>query len=145
MKNKITIFIYNRKQGKFLLVSDAKHFPPNKKMITITLGGNEKEYALERIIAEIKHKIGLTPDEIFSLNWGSVYHFKGEEFREMNYFACINSDKAEIKKENLEYWWLDIKDFIKYICWNDSRELLRRVLIKAINKELYFEKKERGE
>lgn len=78
MKNKILVFVYNKKEDKFLLVFNTKHpnHTFNKKGFTITRVINEKEYPLERVIAEIKYRIGLTPDEIFSLNWGSVYNLK---------------------------------------------------------------------
>ena len=147
MKNKILIFIYNKKKDKFLLIFDTKYLnsPSNKKGITITQMINEKEYTIARVIAEIKYQIGLTPDEVLSLNWGSVYNLKGEEFKEMNYFAYVNSDKIKLKEGNLKAQWLNINNFIKQISWNDNKELLRQVLTKAINKEIYFDKKERGE
>lgn len=147
MKNKILIFVYNEKKDKFLLIFDKKHInnASDKKGITISQVINEKEYNIARIIADIKHQIGLNPNDVISLNWGSVYKLKGEEFKEMNYFAYVNSDKITLKRKDLKYKWLDINTFIKQISWNDNKELLRRVLIKATNKEIYFDKKERGE
>ena len=81
--------------------------------------------------------------DIFSLNWGSTYKWKNEEFKEMNFIVFVDSNKVILNEKHPKYKWLHIDEFIKKIKWEDNMVLLKKVLEKGINKELYFDKKER--
>jgi hypothetical protein len=133
MKNRIQVFIFEPIKKKFLLLRNNN---------TITKIINETDNVIEIIFDEIKNKIGMITEEIFSLNWGSVYLVDGKEFKEMNYFASVKLRDEVIDED---YQWVDINEFIEKIVWKENKELLKRVLIGATKKEIFFDKKERGE
>ncbi len=141
MKNKALIFVYNDKKNKFLLVLDTKR-KRGAEGITISQI-LDKNRTQEEIMNGVKTKIGVVPKEILSLDWGSVYHSNGEEIKEMNYVVFIDSDK--IGMDDLKYEWLNLDSFVTKIDLNENKELLKKVLIKAIKKEVFFNKKEREE
>lgn len=140
MKLRIVVFIYNQKTDRYLLLNSTKctnnlkqaHCPLYGKLHE----GENYETAIER---EIRDQIGLTPLEIFPLNWGAIRRIHMGEFKEMNFLVFVNSEDS--LKRNGQ--WLNLKEFIKQIVWKDNKELLIKVLEKAIKKELYFNKKER--
>ena len=84
-------------------------------------------------------------EDIFSLNWGTTYKWKNEEFKEMNFIAFVTSKKIILNEKSSKYKWLHIDKFIKEIRWGDNTALLKNVLEKGIKKELYFDNKERGQ
>ncbi|MDP1729094.1 MAG: hypothetical protein Q8L27_02745 [archaeon] len=139
MKELALVFIYSLKEKKFLLFERTRH--PNHKNndleFTLRLINFEKpvEKAIKR---KIKNKLGLITKEVLQLNWGSVYHQNDQEFKEMNFIAFVDSNK---KKDGLN--WFNLDEFVDKINWKDNKNLLKKVLIKGINKELYFDKKER--
>ncbi|MCK5625212.1 NUDIX domain-containing protein [Candidatus Pacearchaeota archaeon] len=147
MKQKILSFIYNKEKNKFLLLNMAKHpdHAPEGRWFTVAERVEKDESSEDAVRKEIKDEIGLTAEEIFPLNWGSTYKWKGEEFKEMNFMAFVNSDKIILNKKNSKYKWFNIDKFIEKIEWNDNTTLLKKVLEKGINKEAYFDKKERGQ
>ncbi len=146
MKNKIIVFVYDKKKDKFLLINNTKH--PNHSLngglFTINLSINHNEYAKSIAVEQIKKEIGLIPEEVFSLNWGAVYSLNDEEFKEMNFLAFVNPDKNNLDKHSSKHKWYSINPFIEKIEWKDDKELLKKILIKGINKEVFFDKKERG-
>lgn len=145
MKQKILAFIYNKKNKKFLLLDMTKHpdHAPNGGRFTVTGGIEEKESPEKAVEREVREETGLDAEEIFPLNWGAVYNWAGEEFKEMNFIVFVKSKKVILNEENSKYEWLGLERFIKNIDWNDNKELLKKVLDKAIKKEVYFDKKER--
>lgn len=136
MKEKILIFIYAKKEEKFLLLPDC---------FTITKDIKGIKDTKKIIKKEIKNKIGPIVKDIFSLNWGSTYKLKNEEIKEMNFIVFVDSNKAILNKRYSKYKWSNINEYLKKIKWNDNKILLKKVLEKGINKELYFDKKERGQ
>ena len=147
MKDKILIFIYSKKEDKFLLLSLAKHLGHVSQRVWFTLTKEIKDikHTKEIIRKEIKNKTGLIVEDIFPLNWGSTYKWKNEEFKEMNFIAFVDSKDLILNKKYSKYKWLSIDRFIKEIRWEEDIILLKKVLEKGINKELYFDKKERGQ
>ncbi len=133
-------FVYNPIKDKFLLLNKAD------KWQGIVRGEiNEKESPERVIERKIKQETGLNANEILYLKWGSVYHEGEKEFQEMNFITFVDSDKVKLSYEYSGHKWVKIDSFIKEIVWRDNKELLKRVLEKAIKKEIYFDKKERGE
>ncbi len=147
MKQRRLFFIYNQETNKFLLLTIAKHshHTPKDRMFTITEEITNESDSNMGIIRKIKKETGLEIIEIFNLNWGSAYKEEKDEFKNMNFIAFVNSNRINLDGEYSKYGWLTLDDFIKKIDWEDSKELLKRVLIKGINREAYFDKKERGE
>jgi len=147
MKQKILSFIYNQGTNNFLILKMTKHpdHAPKGGWFTVT-GSIEKDETPEKAVKrEVKEETGLNTKDIIALNWGSIYEWQGEEFKEMNFISFVDSEAVKLNEEHSEYKWLDINDFIKKISWNDDKELLKRVLEKGIKKEFYFDKKERGQ
>jgi len=143
MINRILMFIFNERENKFLLFRESDN--PLKFGVTLTENIGKNEISLEVVNKVIKNKLGITPKEILALNWGSVYKLKGEEVYEMNYLVFVDSDKILIKDKTLKYEWLELNNFIDKIDWGDNKRLLKKVLLKAIDKEVFFDKKEREE
>ena len=133
MKVKSAMFIYSKEKNKFLLLFRANH-PPNL---------SQKSIVKKEIKKEIKHELGLMVEDIFPLNWGSIYKLKNEEIKEMYFIAFISPSKLVSKEKSLKHKWISIEKFVEELDWNDNKELLKKVLKKGINKEVYFDKKER--
>ena len=147
MKDKILVFIYNEKENKFLLLSITKH-PDHASQggwFNITKDIKDIKHTKDIIRKEIKTRTRLIVKDIFSLNWGTTYKWKNEEFKEMNFIAFVTSKKIILNEKSSKYKWLHIDKFIKEIRWGDNTALLKNVLEKGIKKELYFDKKERGQ
>jgi len=141
MKERISIFLYDLKRKKFLLFINKNSLEPQ---IVIELKKGE-ENTYKDLGLKIKNIIGINPDEIFSLNWGGVYKVDNEEFKQINYLAFVSLKNSHIKNKIGKIKLLSIKDLLNEISWNDNKDLLKRVLTKAINREVYFDKKERGQ
>lgn len=96
------------------------------------------------IIAKLQLESGLEIVNLFDLNWGAVYRVGEDEFKQMNFIAFALSHKS-FMEDCSKYEWLDIEEFVSRLNWDDSKELLKRVLMKGIESEAYFDKKERGQ
>ena len=147
MNNKILTFIYDKEKNKFLSLNTEKHseHAPQGGWFTVTGNIKNSELPEDAVRREIKEKTGIIAKDIFSLDWGSIYEFEKEEFKEMSFLAFIDPKKIVLSKDLSEYQWLSIDEFIKKIEWNDNRILLKKVLEKGVNKKAFFDKKERGE
>jgi len=141
MKEKILLFVYNPKIGKFLLLNNSGK--KGKFVINEIISEGESSEAFAK--RKLKEETGLNAVEILPLEWGSVYIEESNEFKEMNFIAFTDSDKISLNKKYSAYEWLSLEDFIRNIKWEDNKELLKIVLAKGINKEIYFNKKERGQ
>lgn len=147
MKEKILSFIYNQKTNKFLLLEikrDSEQFF-NREWFTVNGIMEKNETHEEAVNRKVIEETGLLVEKIFPLNWGSVYLWKGEEFKEMNFLSYVSNEKVVLTGEYSDYKWVDFNKFIEKINWNDSKKLLRKVLEKAIVGEIFFNKKERGQ
>ena len=147
IKDKILIFVYNKEKNKFLLSSLAKNLPPSRKEIWFTLTKEIKDIKKRKNIIkkEVKSQTGLIVKDILSLNWGRTYKLKNWEFKEMSFIAFVKSSELILKEKNIKHKWVPLKTFIKELDWSDNRSLLKNVLERGINKEVYFDKKEREE
>jgi len=146
MKSKILAFIYDLGKNQFLSLYGEPHPEHGEGGWFVVTGGIEKGETFEEVVRrEILEKTGLEVSEILPLNWGSTYKWEGEECLEMNYFVFTKSGEIVLNEERSKYEWLDLKKFVERINWNDNKNLLEKVLTLAINREIYFNKKERGE
>lgn len=147
MRNSILSFVYNPKTRSFLLLNLAKsinHYPSGIRFI-VCGEVDKKESCLAAAEREVKEGTGLDVNEIISLDWGSVYNWEGDEYKEMTFLTFVNSKDTKLGKKYSEYAWLSLREFISKISWNGNITLLKEVLKKGINKEVYFNKKERGQ
>ena len=145
MNKKVLAFIFDGKRFLALRNNSKDTSHGGDKWFTVTGSLEGDESFEEGVRREVKEEIGADVVEIFNLNWGSVYKRGEDEFKEMNFIAFVNSDKLALKEEHSKYEWLNLDDFIKKIDWEDNKELLKLVLTKGINREVYFDKKERGQ
>ena len=139
---KILVFVSDGKRILALLHNgkDSKH--GGWFWFTIT-GSIEKEETYEQAVArEIKEETNLDTKEVFDLNWGSIYRWFNREHEERNFIAFVKniSNLKLDMKEVVDYRWLNLDEFINLIRWDDDKELLKKVLQKALKKERYFKK-----
>ena len=145
MENKILTFIYNKKENKFLLLNMTKHpdHSPEGGWFVVTGGIESNESNEEAVKRELLEETGLKSKFILPLNWGSTYIWKGKECKEMNFITFVDSMRLILNEEHSDYLWLGLNKFIKKIDWKDNKKLLKKVLEKAKDKEIFFDKKER--
>jgi len=145
MKNKILSFIFDGE--KFLLLRNNSKDPSHGGDYWFTVTGEieKNETSEDAVKREVKEETNLFVEKIFPLNWGSVYLWKNEECKEMNFLSYVNNEEVLLNEEHSEYKWVDFESFIKEIHWLDSKTLLKNVLKKALVGEVFFNKKERGQ
>jgi NADH pyrophosphatase NudC (nudix superfamily) len=138
MKRKILVFVVN--EGKLLALEMTKHpeHAPEGGWFVVTGGVEENESYENTVAREILEETGLKVEEIISLNWGSIYEWGEELCKEQNFIAFVKSGEVILNEEHSKYEWLNLDEFIKKINWDDDKELLKKVLEKALNKEKYF-------
>ena len=140
MNKKILAFVCDGE--KFLLLrnnsKDSSH--GGDYWFTVTGSVEEEESIDNTVKREVKEETNLEVFEIFNLNWGSVYFWGGEDHSENNLLAFIKKGKIILNEENIDFEWLNLDDFIKKINWDLNKDELKKVLQKAIKKELFFKK-----
>jgi len=140
MNKKILAFISDGR--KFLLLRNNSKDPAHGGDYWFTVTGSvEQDETLERAVKrEVKEETNLNVTEIFDLKWGSIYSWGEEDHSENNFLAFVKKEKVVLNEENVDSQWLGLIDFIKKINWDLNKEELKKVLEKAVNKELYFNK-----
>jgi 8-oxo-dGTP pyrophosphatase MutT (NUDIX family) len=137
MQKKILTFVVHGK--KILALYSEPHPKHGEGGWFVVTGAIEKgESAEDAVKREVKEETGLLVKEIFSLNWGSIYDWRGDICEEYNFVSFIKPGKIVLNEEHSKYKWLDIDNFTKIIRWDDDKKLLKKVLEKALNKEIYF-------
>ncbi len=139
MKKKILAFVVCR--GKVLALYNKSHPEHGEGGWFVVTGGLEDNESYEEAVKrEIKEETNLEVAEIFPLNWGSIYSWKGDVCEEHNFVSFVKEGEIILNEEHLMYKWFDIDNFIEIIRWEDNKELLKKVLEKALNKKKYFKK-----
>jgi 8-oxo-dGTP pyrophosphatase MutT (NUDIX family) len=140
MNRKILAFVCDG--GKFLLLRNNPKDPAHGGDYWFTVTGNiEADESLEEAVErEVKEETNLNVSEIFNLNWGSIYSCRGEDHSENNFLAFVKKGEVILNEEHIGFEWLDLDDFIKKINWRLNKEELKRVLQKAMKRELFFKK-----
>lgn len=137
MQKKILTFIIRNE--KMLALFSEPHPKHGKGGWFVVTGGVENNETYEEAVArEVMEETGLTTKEIISLNWGSVYNWWDDVCEEHNFISFVDPGDILLNEEHSKYEWLGISEFIERIKWDDDKELLRKVLKKAFNKEKYF-------
>lgn len=140
MKKKILAFIFNG--DNFLTLrnnsKDPKHGGDFWFTVTGSLDNDETdEQAVKR---EVKEETGLEVFDTLFLNCYSIYSWNGQDYQEKNFIAFVNSGPIRLNEEHIESKWLNIQNFINSINWKLDKNELKKVLINAINKKIFFEK-----
>ena len=144
MKKKVLAFIVY--EDKFLALERNKHpdHAPKGGWFVVTGGVKENESYKQAVTREVKEETKLHVKDIFPLNWGSVYelNYKGQEIicEEHNFLVSVNSKNVVLNEEHASHVWLNLDQFIKKIDWSDNKELLKKVLSKALKKKSFFDK-----
>ena len=140
MNKKILAFVCNRK--KFLLLRNNSEDPAHGGDYWFTVTGSvEAEESIEEAVKrEVKEETNLDVSEIFDLKWGSVYSWSGEDHSENNFLTFVNDDEVILNEEHVDSEWFSLDDYIKKINWDLNKEELKKVLEKAIKRELFFNK-----
>lgn len=139
MQKKILSFVVN--EGRFLALRNNPHPEHGGDFWFIVTGILEENESYEDAVRrEVKEETNLEVNKILSLNWGSIYEWAGVTCEELNYISFIIPGEIILNEENIEYEWLELNEFIERIRWDDDKELLKLVLKKALNKEVFFKK-----
>ena len=140
MNKKILVLVHNGE--KFLLLrnnsEDLAH--GGDYWFTVTGSVETNESPEDAIRREVKEETNLNVSEILDLRWGSIYSWGGEDHSENNFLAFVRKEKIKLNEEHVDFEWLSLDDFVQKIKWDLNKEELKKVLQKAIKRELFFKK-----
>ena len=141
---KILSFIVNENKELLLLKGSPNDPQFRKSLWYVVTGGCEtidktKEDTVKR---EINEETNLDTQKVIYLNWILKYKSLGRECVEYVYITFVKNTNIILNEESIGYKWCDIDDFIKLIDWFGDKVILRKVLDKAINGELFFNKEQ---
>ena len=140
MNKKILAFVCNGE--RFLLLRNNSKDPAHggDYWFTVTGSVESNESIEDAVKREVKEETNLDVSEIFDLKWGSIYSWGGKDHSENNFLAFVKKGKVILNEKHSKYEWLDIDKFIEKINWDLNKEELKKVLEKAIKRELFFKK-----
>lgn len=135
---KILSFITN---GKLFLI--LRNNPKDKKhggdfWFTVTGAVENNENDLSAVKREVKEETNLNINEILPLNWGSYYKTDDKTCEEHNYLSFVDDETIILNEEHVDYRWVTLSDLIHKIYWIADKSILKKVLEKGIQKELFF-------
>lgn len=138
MNKKILAFIFDGE--KFLLLRNNSKDPSHGGDYWFTVTGSvEEDESIEYTVRrEVKEETSLDVSEIFDLNWGSIYSWSGKDHSENNFLAFVKKEEVILNEEHADFEWLNLDDFVRKINWDLNKEELKKVLQKAIKRELFF-------
>lgn len=140
MNKKILSFITDGK--KFLLLRNNSEDPAHGGDYWFTVTGSVEadESTDEAVRREVTEETDLEIFEILDLKWSSIYSWGGKDYSENNFLSFVKKGKVILNEEHIDFEWLNLEDFIKKINWGLNKEELRKVLQKAMKRELFFKK-----
>ena len=135
-KKILTFFVHGKKILTLYSESHPQHGEGGWFVVTGAIENNES--SKDAVRREVKEETGLDVKDVFDLNWGSIYEWWNQVCEEYNFISFVNNDKVTLNEEHSKYKWLDLDKFIELIKWDDDKELLRRVLEKALYRKIHF-------
>jgi 8-oxo-dGTP pyrophosphatase MutT (NUDIX family) len=140
MNKKVLTFLSDGR--KFLLLRNNSKDPAHggDYWFTVTGSVESNETLKEAVKREVKEETNLEVSRVFDLKWGSVYFWGGEDHSEKNFLAFVKKERVVLNEEHVAFEWIELDEFIKKIKWDLDKEELKKVLQKAIKKELFFKK-----
>ena len=140
MNKKILAFVYDGE--KFLLLRNNSKDPAHGGDYWFTITGSvEAGESIENAVKrEVKEETNLEVFEIFYLKWGSVYSWGGGDHLENNFLAFVKKGEVILNEEHVDSEWLNLDNFIEKINWSLNKDELKKVLQKAVKRELFFKK-----
>jgi 8-oxo-dGTP pyrophosphatase MutT (NUDIX family) len=138
--NKILSFIINEKKELLLLKGSPSDPQFKKSLWYVVTGGCENidKTKVDTVKREIKEETNLDSQKILYLNWIFKYMSLGHICIEYVFITSVNNETIILNEENLDYEWCNIDKFIEKIDWFGDKNILKLVLTKALNGELYF-------
>ena len=140
MKKKILSFIVHNR--KFLaLRNNSKSIKHGGDFWFIVTGSVEdKETVKDAVKREIKEETGLDVNEIFPLNWRSIYSWNNNDYEEENFIVFVNKCAVKLNEEYTEFKWLNIDEFIDIMKWDSNKRILKKVLELGLKRKNFFKK-----
>ena len=140
MKQKILSFVVCR--GKFLaLRNNSKNIKHGGDFwFTVTGSVEDKETVKDAVKREIKEETGLDVNEIFPLNWRSIYSWNNNDYEEENFIVFVNKCAVKLNEEYTEFKWLNIDEFIDIMKWDSNKRILKKVLELGLKRKNFFKK-----
>lgn len=74
------------------------------------------------------------------LNWMFKYNSLGIDCTEYVFISKVNNSKIILNEESIDFKWCNLNELINLIQWYGDKNILKKVLEKALGKKLYFEK-----
>ena len=140
MNKKILAFVCDGE--KFLLLRNNSKDPAHGGDYWFTVTGSvEADEPIENAVKrEVKEETNLEVFEIFYLKWGSVYSWGGKDHSENNFLTFVKQGEVVLNEEHVDSEWLNLDNFIEKINWDLNKDELKKVLQKAVKRELFFKK-----
>lgn len=140
MNKKILAFVYDGE--KFLLLRNNSKDPAHGGDYWFTVTGSvEADESIENAVKrEVKEETNLEVFEIFYLKWGSFYSWGGKDHSENNFLTFVKKGEVVLNEEHVDSEWLNLDNFIEKINWDLNKDELKKVLQKAVKRELFFKK-----
>jgi 8-oxo-dGTP pyrophosphatase MutT (NUDIX family) len=145
--NKILSFIVNENK-ELLLLKGSPNDPQFKKSLWYVVTGgceNIDKTKADTVKREIKEETNLDSKKIIYLNWIFKYMSLGHKCIEHAFITFVKNETIILNEENLDYEWCNIDKFIEKIDWFGDKNILKLVLTKALNGELYFKSEQTEE
>lgn len=140
--DKILTFIVNE-DNEILLLKGSDNDPQFKKSLWYVVTGGCEEYDLNReetVKREVKEETSLLTNNNIYLNWILEYESLGVQCKEYVYISFVNKANIILNEESIEYKWCDFDEFIEQINWFGDKQILKKVLSLAIQKQIFFKK-----
>lgn len=138
--NKILTFIVN-KDNKILLLhnnyEDLSHGGDIWYTVTGAIEECDKDI-VDTVKREVKEETNIDIKESIYQNVKLKYTNRNIDCIEYVYVSYIDKYDIKLNEEWIDYKWLNIDEFILNCYWYYEKEVLKNILSKALNKELYY-------
>ena len=139
-QDKILTFVINE-HNELLILKGGENDPQFMESFWYVVTGSCEDFDsdfVESVKREVKEETDLDVLETMYLNWIFKYHSLGDDCVEIAYFSKVKKSEITLNEESIGYKWCDLNEFIDLIKWYGSKEVLRKVLEKAFENEVYF-------
>lgn len=138
---KILTFIINQDKRILLLHNNCEDLSHGGD-IWYTVTGAVENYDNDRkdtVKREVKEETDIDVNEVIYLNVKLKYVNRNKDCVEYIYASFIDKSNISLNEEWLEYEWLTFDEFLSKCHWYYEKEILKNILSKALNKELYYD------
>jgi 8-oxo-dGTP pyrophosphatase MutT (NUDIX family) len=130
VSNFIEVHVYAPRTRKFLLLKRA----PNKslhpgiwQMITGKVRKNETTKAA--VLRELREETGLRCSKLFVVPRINCYYMEPLDVISLSpvFLAEVENTDVKLSKEHEDYKWVNYKDAVKLVHWEDQKESIRAI------------------